>query len=338
MAVTIKDVAKAAGVSPQTVSNVLSGKRNVRPHTRHKVLKACEELDYTPDATARGLVTRKRHTIGLVITNIQNPVYGEIIETISEVAERYGYSIMVGVTKRNAISETKIVNMFVQQRLDGVLLASGMLDSTASEVLSRAGIPTVRILYHPERLDTDFYGSDNVMGMRLVTDHIIALGHKGIGFVNGIKSSISLQREQGFQDALKAAGLEMRKEWLIDGGFTRAKAYAATKRVLSGTDRPTALVCASDLMALGVIDAAYDLGLSIPQDLAVAGFDDIVTASIRPVSLTTVRFDLVGLAEQAILRLLAKMSSETASDGNKYHLVPCHLVIRKSSGNGPKNR
>jgi LacI family transcriptional regulator len=338
MSITIKDVAQAAGVSIQTVSNVLNRRVNVRPRTRSKVLKACEELNYTPNAIARSLVTRKSNAIGLIVTNIRNPIYGDIVATINDVAERYGYSVMVGNTKRDSVSEQRIVNLLVEQRVDGVLLASGAWDSPASEILLSANIPVVRVLYHPETLNTDYFGSDNCAGSRMATDHLIGLGHTRIGFLTGPRSSISQQREQGFRDAMKAADLSIDEAWIVDGGFTRELAYKAGSQLLKRKDHPSAIVCASDLMAIGLIDAAYDFSLNVPKDLAVVGFDDIFAASIRPVHLTTVKFDIEGIAESAILRLITRMSSETAIKDRKYVTVPCQLIVRGTCGSPAKGQ
>jgi DNA-binding LacI/PurR family transcriptional regulator len=332
MTVTIKDVARRAGVSIQTVSNVLNRRVNVRPQTRSKVLKASEELNYMPNAIARSLVTRKTKAIGLIITNIRNPIYGDVVASINEVAERYGYSVIVGNTQRDSVSEQRIVNLLFEQRVDGVLLASGTWDSSATELLHSARIPVVRFLSHPQTLNTDFFGADDCEGTRIATNHLIGLGHVDIGFVTGPKSSISLQREQGFRDAMRAAELKVNDQWIVDGAFLREGAYNAGVQLLRKKSRPSAMVCASDLMAIGLIDAAYDFALKVPEDLAVTGFDDIFAASMRQVNLTTIKFDLEGIAESAILRLINKMSSETAIRDRKYVTAPCKLIIRGSCG------
>jgi LacI family transcriptional regulator len=336
MSITIKDVALRAEVSIQTVSNVLNRRVNVRPQTRSRVLKACEELNYTPNAAARSLVTSKSNAIGLIVTNIRNPIYGDIVAMINEIAERYGYSVMVGNTQRDSASEQRIATLLVEHRVDGVLLASGTLDSSAAELLLSANIPVVRFLSHPEMLNTDYFGVDNCQGTRIATTHLISLGHSEIGFITGPKSSISLQREQGFKDAMKTAELPIKKSWMVNGGFTRELAYTAGIQLLKKKKRPSGIVCASDLMAIGLMDAAYDLSLKIPDDLAIVGFDDIFAASIRPVNLSTIKFDIEGLTESAILRLINKMTNEAAIRDRKYMTVPCQLIVRGSCGASQK--
>ncbi len=331
MSVTIKDVARKAGVSPQTVSNVMNQRPFVRPETRERVLQVCEELGYHPNAAARSLVTRRRNIIGLVLANIQNPIYGEIVDTITTAADRYGYAVMVGNTWRDADSEARIVRLLVEQRVDGVLLASSTWDSTATEVLQHAGIPVIQILHHPKNLTVDYYGADNVGGMRQATSHLIRLGHVALGFLHGPLTSTSLQRQQGFREALTAAGLGIRPEWDVEGDYTREGGYRAAQMLLEGNPRPTAIVCASDMMALGVLDAAADLGVEVPDDLAVVGFDDIFIASLRSVGLTTVRFDRDGLADLAIRHLFTRATGQWP-EPPRYVTIPCELIVRRSCG------
>ena len=147
------------------------------------------------------------------------------VASISEVAERHGYSVIVGNTQRDSVSEQRIVNLLVEQRVDGVLLASGTWDSSATELLPSAGIPVVRFLSDPQTLNTDFFGADDCEGTRITTNHLIGLGHVDIGFVTGPKSSISLQREQGFRDAMRGAELTINDQWIVDGAILREGAY-----------------------------------------------------------------------------------------------------------------
>ena len=235
MPVTIKDVARLAGVSPQTVSNVINRRPFVRTETRERVLKVCEELGYHPNAAARSLVTRKRNIIGLVLANIKNPIYGEIVDTITSVADRYGYSVMVGNTRRDAASEERIVRVLVEQRVDGVLLASSTWDSEVTAALQGAEIPVIHIMHHPRELTVDYYGADNVGGTRDATEHLIGLGHTALGFMHGPLTSTSIQREQGFRDAMAAAGLEVNENWVAEGDYTREGGYRAARAALEGT-------------------------------------------------------------------------------------------------------
>jgi LacI family transcriptional regulator len=330
MPVTLKDVAQRAGVSIQTVSNVMNRRVNVRPRTRIKVLTACEELNYRPNAAARSLVTQKSKVLGLVLPDITNPIFGDIFATMARIAERYGYALMVGNTGREAVPEQRIVNLLVEQRVDGVVLTSGNPDNSSTDPLLTAKIPVVRLLFHPVELNTDFFGVDDCNGTRMATEHLISLGHRELGFLRGMPSSLSTRREQGFLDAMRAAGLPVNRDWVVGTGFTRISGYNAAMKLFKTGKFPTGFVCNSDLVALGMADAVYDSGMTIPRDMSLTGFDDIFASSIRPLSLTTIKFDIEVLAESAILRLIRRLNSETEITDRKYYVEDCRLIVRGS--------
>ena len=336
MPVTLKDVALRAGVSIQTVSNVLNRRVNVRPHTRIKVLTACEELNYRPNAAARSLVTRKSKVLGLIIPDITNPIFGDVFSTISNVSERYGYSVMVGNTRRESILEHRISNLLVEQRVDGVLLISNTTDNSSLEPLLMANIPVVRLLTHPQGLNTDFFGTDDCNGARMATEHLISLGHHKLGYIRGRAISQSINREIGFRDTMRTASLPVDEDWMIGNGFSRKAAYKAAFKLLKSKNYPTGFVCNSDMVAFGLIDAACDLSIKVPEDISVVGFDNIFAASIRPVSLTTIEFDIESLAESAILRLIHRLNSETEIKDLKHYVEACNLIIRNSTA-PPRN-
>lgn len=332
MAVTIKDVARLAGVSAQTVSNVMNSRPVVRSETREKVLDACARLGYSPNAAARSLVTRKRNIIGLVLVNIRNPIYADIVDTIATIADRYGYSVMMGNTKRDPGHERRVVDLMLEQRVDGVVLASTSWESTAVEVLQRAGIPVTLILNHPEKILSDYFGTDNRGGAKLTTSHLISLGHSNLAFVRGPRTSTSLERERGFRDAMKEANRAVNEDWVIDGQYTLEGGRRAFKKLLKLDARPTGIVCASDLMAFGGLDAAASMGISIPRELAVVGFDDLSFSSLQQVALTTVHFDLQTIAEQAIGNLLSIIDGEKKTNEISIVRVGCELIIRSTCG------
>ena len=332
MPVTLKDVAALADVSIQTVSNVLNRRVNVRPQTRIKVLTACEELNYRPNAAARSLVTQKSQVLGLVIPDITNPIFGDIFSTITSVSERYGYSVMVGNTGRETIPEHRIINLLVEQRVDGVLVNSSTSDNSSIEPLLMAKIPVVRLLSYPNDLNTDFFGTDDCNGTRMATEHLIGLGHRELGYIRGRRdANLSIQREQGFRDAMRTAGLPVNEDWVVGGGFSHEIAYKEAHRLLEAESRPTGFICHSDMVALGLLDATYDHSLKVPDDISIVGFDDIFAASIRPVGLTTIKFNIEVLAESAILRLIHRMNSKTEIVDRKFYQEACGLIVRSSS-------
>ena len=337
MAVTLKDIARQAGVSIQTVSNVVNNRPFVRRETRDRVLQACEELGYHPNAAARSLVTHKRHIIGLALARM-DPVYSEIVDAIARHTEPYGYSIIIGTTRRDADAEAHVVKLLIEQRVDGVILASSTWNSIAGDLLRSAGIPFVCMLQRPRDQREDYFGIDNFGGAQAVARHLIELGRDDLGFVRGPVgassplTSTSLEREQGFRETVQAAGRAVYESWIADGDYTREGGYRAGMLLLTRNPRPQALICASDLMALGALDAAHDLDLNVPRDLAVTGFDDIFAASLQPVGLTTVHVDRENLAELAIRRLLGRISGEIQPHPSEQVLVPCQLIVRRTCG------
>ena len=337
MPVTLKDIARHAGVSIQTVSNVINNRPFVRQETRQRVMTACEALGYHPNAAARSLVTQRRNILGVVLARM-DPVYSEIIEAIVRQAEPYGYSIIVGTTKRSADAEARTVNFLIEHRVDGVILASSTWDSVAADLLRTAAIPFVRMLQRPNDPSEDFVGNDNFQGAADTAQHLVSLGHTTLGFVRGPVgpthplTSTSLERERGFRKTVLAAGLPVFESWIADGNYTLEGGYRAGRLLLERKPRPTAIQCASDMMALGVLNAATDLGLRIPEELSVTGFDDIFVASLGPVALTTVHVDWEGMVDMAICRLLARIDGGGEALTPKHETLPCRLVVRRSCG------
>jgi LacI family transcriptional regulator len=334
--VTLKDIARHAGVSIQTVSNVVNERSFVREETRTRVLQACAELDYCPNAAARSLVTQRRHIVGLALARM-DPVYSEIVDAIVTHCEPLGYSTIISTTKRDAGAEARAVNMLIEQRVDGVILASSTEDSVAADLLRAAGIPFVRMLQRPTDPTEDYFGNDNFQGAADATRYLIALGHTALGFVRGPVgatsplTSTSLEREQGFRKTMFAAGLPVFESWVADGGYSLQGGYRAGKLLLERASPPTAIECASDLMALGVMDAAGDLGRAVPGDLTVIGFDDIFVSSVRPLALTTVHVNWETMAALAIGRLLGRISGEAQDDRPEHVSLPCQLIVRNTS-------
>lgn len=333
MRATIKDIAKLAGVSAQTVSNVVNDRPVVGEATRRKVLDVCRQLSYTPNAAARGLVTGSRKVIGLVVPHIGNPSYGDLIATLTRIAGAAGYSVVVGDTGWNAGPERDLLRSLIRQSVDGVILASGN-DASGLQALRDAGVPTVLVFNYFEGCDADVFRIDNRAAFRMVTRHLIGLGHRRIGFVRGLMSTVVKAREEGWRSALAEAGLDAGDDLISASTFDQHGGHAAVTALLGLDDRPTAVVCTSDIMACGAMDAAADLGLDVPRDLAVTGFDDIFVAGMRRVRLTTLRYDRARLAQQAFDRLLQIMAAPRGqAPGPRQSIaLPCELVVRGSCG------
>ena len=330
-------MARRAGVSPKTVSNVVNERPVVRPETRERVLEAIKELDYRPSALARGLVTRSRRLIGLLLSDITNPAYPEMVEAVASVARQNGFTLLLCNTARDPAEEGRYVDLLIEQQVDGAIIATCRLDSQAADLLAQRGIQVVLFNRRPAKHTVSFIGVDNVGGAYAATQHLIELGHRQIAFVRGAElASTSQEREEGYLRALRANKIELNPRLILSGDYRAEVARQAVTELLSGPDRPTAIFAANDVMALGVIDAALGLGLRVPEDLAVVGFDDITVASNRLISLTTVNGDLPELAREAT-ELLIQLITDPSHPAHRtpiHKILPVSLQIRRTSG-GP---
>jgi len=330
--VTIKDIAKAAGVSVQTVSNVVNRRPVVREETRERVLAICRELNYTPNAAARSLVTGSRKMIGAVVPHIGNPTYAEVMTFLTRAAGDLGFSTLVGDTGWEDEAESALLRSLIGQGVDGVILASTTEDGSGLRMVRDAGIPVVMLFNYPVPCPADSFRLDNAGAFRMITRHLIGLGHRRIAYVRGLARSVSLEREAGWRSALQRAGLPAGDDQVAVSGHGQDGGYAAGTSLLSRTERPTAIVCSSDIIACGVLDAAEDLGLRVPQDVAVTGCDDMFVAGMRRIRLTTLRYDHHALVRQALDRLMDRIAGRVGADDPMTMSIPCDLVIRDSCG------
>jgi len=338
MAVTISDVAKSVGVWPKTVSNVIHDYPHVRASTRSKVLKAIEELGYQPNIAARSLVTKRHDLIGFVLWDILNPGYTEMVDTIVARAREKGYMLILGSAGRDPEEETRMATLLIQQRVDGVILASTTKDSEAPGRLMATGVPVVMVSRHVESVSADCVVADNISGGYLVTRHLLDLGHQRIAFIRGTpNASTSVDREAGYRRALESDGLAYDESLMGSGNYTAQGAYSAACRLLSLDERPTAIVCANDLMAIAVIDAVLDAGLHVPEDVGVTGFDDIAWAGSRSLNLTTIRVRMDLMAQEAVSLLLGRIQGEVTGSPREV-ILPPELVVRRTCGTSLSER
>jgi LacI family transcriptional regulator len=224
-----------------------------------------------------------------------------------------------------------MVRTLIEQAVDGVILASSGLDGAGAKLLVQAGIPLVLLYNTPRQHDLDAFQVDNRGGFERVTRHLLRLGHRRIGFFRGPAAVVSLEREAGWRNAMAAAGFAVGAGDVAAFDFDQGGGYVGGMHLLGREPRPTALVCSSDLIALGALDAAADLGLSVPRDVAVTGFDDSYLAAMRRVRLTSLSYDYVALAQQAVSRLLQRLRGQR-DDAPVRMTVPCEIVVRETCG------
>jgi len=331
MSVTIRDVARAAGVSTTTASRAFNNKDDVRPDTRLHVQDVARRLGYMPNLVARGLVLGRTRTLGVVIADNANPVYTEALRGIESAANRAGFGLLLCHAAESQEQALRCLTTLQTNRADGVLLTPVQTDRRDIEQLQQAGIPFVLALRHFADLQTDFVVPDHERGGYLVSRHLLGLGHRRLGHVGGPPHVSSSQgRQAGYRRALTECGLPFDDQLVTSTSFTVAGGYEAGVRLLEGPARPSAIFAGNDLQAVGVLKAARHLGLRVPDDVALAGGDDIPLMDVLEVPLTTFHVPLFEIGVRAAEVLLAKLAGEC--EGIQQIVYPPELVVRHSSG------
>ena len=328
---TVKDVARRAGVSPATVSNVINRKGNVSPALVESVTRAIEELGYRPNVLARGLRVSRTYTVGLVISDMLNPYFSEIAAGVERVCSGRGYTVLFCTTGDDKYAEAKHVQVLRDRQVDGIIVASTGAGNEVIEKLVADGYPVVLINRRLDGVEADSVVSDNVGGALQVMDYLVSLGHRRIAFVAGARDSLpSRERLDGYLRGLAKAGIMVDNDIIRYGYLKYSGGYEAAKYLLALPDRPTAIFAANDMMAIGVMDAVLEAGLTIPQDISLVGFDDTMLSSLKRINLTTVRQSYLELGEIATKMLLDKLSKRPGRRSLKRQVVPCSLVVRGS--------
>jgi LacI family transcriptional regulator len=327
---TIAEVAKRAGVSTTTVSHAFSGRRPVAAGTRDRVQRAVRELGYRPNGVARSLRTRRSHTVALIIPDITNPYYPALARGIQNVLAGGGYHVLVCNTDREPRYEAEYVADVLDRQVDGILMAAFHLVARDLDDVFLHEVPFVAFGARIAHAAVDVVRSDDAAGGRDATRHLIAAGHTRVGMIGGPPGlPPSEARLSGYRQALAEAGLPLVPELVVHGDFTRPGGAAAMRRIVALEERPTALFCANDLMAIGAIDTAREAGLRLPEDLALAGYDDIEAAAFLTPSLTTVLNPADELGATAGRMLLERMSGYR---GPRREVVIPHRLVKRESG------
>jgi LacI family transcriptional regulator len=331
---TQADVARLAGVSQTTVSQVLNNSTaiSVPPETRQRVLDAVAQLGYVTDHTARSLRTRRTSTIACAIPDIANPFYPAFARGIQDVAEQHGHDLVLYNTDGMAEKELKAVRLVQRGRADGLIVV--LFGITARELftLLESGVPVVRLESAPKAsgpLPLDNLYVDIMAAAQLAVNHLIGRGHRRIGLISGGETPPRAGRTEGYRAAHVQAGLPLVPELQLDGGFRAEGGYAAMEALLRLPEPPTGVFCANDLMALGALAAARARGRSVPRDIAVVGFDDIPAARLANPALTTVAQFPDQLGRRAAELLFDRLEGTTAAAGRS-QAMPFELIVRET--------
>jgi DNA-binding LacI/PurR family transcriptional regulator len=335
MRVSIKDIARAAGVSHPTVSRALSDSPLISEETKARVQRLAQEMGYSPNALARGLVTRQTYSVGVVVTTIADPFVAEIVQGIEVTAHDHGYTVILCNSESVPEREIASVEMLRSKRVDGVIVTASRVGALYLEYLEQIGGPIVLINNHNEESGRYTFSVtvDNRHGGRLATEHLVQLGHRRIAYVAGpANHSSDLDRLAGYRQALVEGGIEPDPTLAITGNGRPDGGEQALQAILALDPRPTAVFCYNDMTAIGLIHAARQASLSIPQDLAVVGFDDILFASYLYPPLTTVAQPKVEMGQRAMNMMLSLITAKEDSEVDLANVVvQGKLIVRAST-------
>lgn len=310
---TIVDVARLAGVSPATVSRVLTGSAEVKEALAVRVRSAVLELDYRPNRIAQSLRTRTTKTWGVVITDIQNPFYTSLVRGIEDVAREAGYSVMLCNSDEDLEKEAEYFEVLASARTAGVVLAPASVTETNIEAFLDHDIPVVAIDRRLMSSKVDTVVVDNVEGARYGTAHLIQLGKRRVACITGsLQTTTGVERLEGYRVALEDDGLEIDDQLVRVADFKEAGGYAATLDLLRSPKPPDAIFVANNLMTLGAVEALRDEGVGIPMDVAIVGFDDEPWAQFSMPSITVVAQPTYELGTQAARLLLERLDGSQA--------------------------
>jgi LacI family transcriptional regulator len=326
---TIKDVARAAGVSVATVSRALNGADNVLPDTRERIATIARELRYVPSGAARSLITRRTDTIGALLPDLHGEFFSELIRGIDQAARARGLHLLLSSSHDDA-DEAAAALRAMNGRVDGLIVMSPHADDDFLSQNLPPALPAVLLNSGVRTPKQPVFAIDNFGGARTMTEHLVARGHRRIAFLGGPAANFEArERERGYR-----AGLPARAQpWVLQGDFSEAagERAGATLLALPATERPDAVFAANDIMAIGLLGSLQAGGARVPADIALAGFDDIPVARYVSPPLTTMRVPIAALGGQA-LDALADALDAPARHAGHATVMPVDLVVRRSCG------
>jgi LacI family transcriptional regulator len=334
MRVTLRDVAERAGVSPMTVSRVINNSPRVQADTRRRVEAAIVELEYVPNRLARGLIRRRTGTLALLVPDLANPFFTLIVQAAEDVAWRSGYHVILCDTRAELEREREYLEDMVEFQVEGVLVAP-VSDRSRSHlrILARNNTPYVLIDRSIAGFEADLVQGDSVAGARRLVEHLIALGHRRIAMITEtLDVSTSRERLQGYRDALEAAEIQQRAEYVAEASAVDARGgYEAALLLFDLEAPPTAIFAVNNIVAVGVVEAARDRGVDIPGELALVCFDDIEHVSRLYPFLTVMAQPAETFGTLAAQLLLDRIAGRVR-ERRRVVVLPADFIVRRSSG------
>jgi DNA-binding LacI/PurR family transcriptional regulator len=325
---TMEDVARQAGVSRALVSLVMRGSPKVSEERRQRVLDVAARIGYRPNIMARNLAQRRTATIGVVINDLHNPFFAEIVDGLEDAASARGFRLLLTTASRKVSVEHTMMGALVEHRVDGMILLSPRVGPAVVTEVART-TPTVVVGKAFRHVPADFVLNDEMKGSALAVEHLVSLGWRRIVHVDGGAGAGASERRTGYQRAMAAHGLTRQVE-VMHGDFTEEAGVAAAKLLLARKRLPEAVFAANDLVAAGVLDAMEDSGVSVPGDLSIIGYDNTFLAALAHMSLTTINQPREEMGRMAVDLLVKRIESPTVA--STVQRVTPNLVVRRTTG------
>jgi LacI family transcriptional regulator len=329
----IHTVAERANVSIATVSRTVNRIPTVSPKLAKRVWDAIAELDYFPNTQARALGSGRSGLLGLIVSEITNPFFPELIQGFEDVAVENGYEILVSSTNYDPRRMELCIRRMLERKVEGVAVMTFGIEQPLYEQLAHRNIPLVLVDAGPDRPGISLLKVDYYHGIRQGVQHLAALGHRKLAFVTGPPGLHSAEsRVSAFTKSIAECGIALQSEWLVPGDHTLEGGISAMEKILAIQRQPTAVMCSNDMTALGVLHKAYRAGLRVPHDMSVIGFDDIHMARVMIPPLTSIQMSRVELARAAVSALRAHL--EGTGQQREYR-IDTQLVVRESTSFPP---
>ncbi|HHZ8354245.1 TPA: DNA-binding transcriptional regulator CytR [Morganella morganii] len=327
---TMKDVARAAGVSTATVSRTLMNPEKVSVQTRQKVENAVLEVGYYPHNLSRGMKRNESRTILVIVPDIGDPFFTDIIVGIEEIAAKHGYLVLIGDCRYQHKPEHTFLNLIITKQIDGMVLLGSDVPFDSRHDEQRHFPPMVMANEFAPELELPTVNIDNLTAAFNATHYLQSLGHTRIACISGPEElPLCKYRIEGYIQAMRRMGMPVREEYLVRGDFTHESGAECAAQLLALPEPPTAVFCHNDIMAIGAIWAARKQGLTLPQDLSVVGFDDLPAAQYCSPTLTTIAQPRYEIGRQSFLLLLEQLQGHTVAKGSR--LLDSDLIIRESA-------
>lgn len=325
----IKDVAKIAKVSPSTVSRVLNGNTIVSPEKIERVNNAIKELNYTPNSIAQSLRSGKSKTIGLIVPSINNLIYPEIVDGVEDYAKKQGYNVILCNTRENLVDEKKHIQILRDKLVDGLIIASYTKNSSHIDELNKKGCPLVLVLRYKDKT-FNTVGLDNIRGGYIATKYLLETGHRHIAFASGTEHiCIYNQRFKGYQNALKEFGIELDEKYIIREKNNPEEVYEGVQSLIKSGIILDAIFASNDYRAILVLRALQEMGIDVPSQVSVMGYDDVRIAKFMNPPLTTIHQPFYDIGVRATKQLIMLINNKNIKP--MFDLVEEKLIIRDST-------